>query len=108
MITSLLLAAALSGAPATGRKIDVYSLGIGNESCAHWLSTPVTEQEGKAWILGYWTATNVWVAGSHTVGKSTDGEGIIAETKLVCAAEPSTGLMYAVSKVYVRLSREHK
>ena len=32
-------------------------MGIGRLSCATWLADPYSENEGSAWLLGYWSAT---------------------------------------------------
>ena len=65
--------------------------GIGRMSCAHWLSQSFNEGEG--WILGFWSGLNF--ANARTVGQHTDGEGIIAEVRKVCATQPSMTLVKA-------------
>ena len=108
----LALAVALAAAPATapkaGETVTVFAVGIGNMSCAHWLSTPAKLAEGTAWVMGYWTGSNVWSEGRHDVGIHTDGDAIVGEIKLICTAEPSTQLMFATSRVFSRFRSEGK
>jgi hypothetical protein len=56
------------------------------------------------WILGYWTGHNT--GSVATVGRTTDGNGITGEVRLVCQSEPSLSLINAVSKVYKRFTDE--
>jgi hypothetical protein len=70
--------------------------GIGRMSCAHWLSQSFNE--GEAWILGFWSGLNH--AKARTVGQHTNGEGIIAEVRKVCAARPSMTLVGAAFTGY--------
>jgi hypothetical protein len=86
--------------------VTVY--GIGASSCAHWLSSPENESEGKSWILGYWSASNEVNPNRHTVGGNSDSDAIIGETKKVCTSEPSTRLIDAVGRVYFQFQKNGK
>jgi hypothetical protein len=44
----------------------------------------------------------------HTVGSSTDGEGIIEEVRLVCQAHPPMGILDAENIVYGRMEAAYK
>jgi hypothetical protein len=69
-------------------------------SCSHWLSQSFNEGEG--WILGFWSGLNF--ANARTVGQHTDGEGIIAEVRKVCAARPSMALLNATFTSYSEMA----
>ncbi|HEX3972536.1 MAG TPA: hypothetical protein VHX19_14495, partial [Stellaceae bacterium] len=85
---------------------ETYLLGQGLHSCANWLSRPEYYRDGEQWILGYWSALNV--SGSSAIGSHSDGEAIIAEIKLICVAEPSTGLTTAIDRVYENFRQRGK
>lgn len=81
------------------------NFGIGISSCATWLSTPVKRNEGEAWIYGFWSGMNFKNAENHTVGNTTDANGIVAEVKATCGVAPSATLSSATSQAYVRLQK---
>ena len=56
----------------------------GDISCATWMQD---ESSGRLWIWGYWTGRNIEALKS--VGSSTDSNGLVAEIRLICKAEPS-------------------
>jgi hypothetical protein len=93
----LMVDAALAQAP-SGQEPKGQALitGIGRMSCAHWLSQSFNE--GEAWILGFWSALNH--AKARMVGQHTNGEGIIAEVRKVCAGRPSMTLVGAAFTAY--------
>lgn len=70
--------------------------GIGRMSCAHWLSQSFNE--GEPWILGFWSGLNH--AKTRMVGQHTNGQGIIAEVRKVCAVRPSMTLVGAAFTAY--------
>ena len=49
-------------------------VGIGRNSCGHWLATPQDQREGQIWVLGFWSGLNV---GMHSnTGSTSEGHGI--------------------------------
>jgi hypothetical protein len=74
--------------------------GLGRMSCTHWLSQSFNE--GEAWILGFWSGLNH--ANARKVGQHTNGEGIIAEVRKVCATRPSMTLVSATFTVYSEMA----
>jgi hypothetical protein len=82
------------------------AFGTGRMSCATWNSE--NDAQVQAWTLGYWTGLNVMNPKDHTVGSSTDGEGIIGEVRLVCQAHPAMGVLDAENIVYGRMEAAHK
>ena len=48
--------------------------------------------------IGFWSGLNL--ANAQTVGQYTDGEGIIAEVRKVCATRPSRTLVNATFTAY--------
>ena len=108
----LLLAALLFGAQSqlgqpteNGRPIWVIG---GTQSCASWLSTPANEEEGRWWLVGFWSGRNMQNGDNGRVGSSTDSEGIIGEVKRICAGEPSLQLITAAGRVYVEMERDQR
>jgi hypothetical protein len=90
-------------APAAAQQSQLvltHIFGIGQMSCAYWLSLPTREHEGEDWILGYWSAVNAVNTANHLVGSHSDAEAIFGEIKKICGAEPSTKLASAVARVY--------
>lgn len=109
MMWRLLAAGTAIGAAlnaATAEPVLIQFFGIGSRSCAHWQSTPSRQIAGSNWIFGYWTGTNVASLSNSPVGESTDGEGLLAEVKKVCDAQPSMRLMDAVSAVYYKTAKK--
>ena len=82
------------------------TLGIGRLSCANWLNTPSLETDAHGWILGYWTAMNIYSSSNRLVGQTTDSVGIVAEVRLACGQRPSERVFQIVSDVHQRLERE--
>jgi hypothetical protein len=82
--------------------------GIGTGSCAHWLSTRSLENEGNAWLMGWWSAFNNFNESDHKVGKTTDMAGVIGEVRKVCVAEPSTRMTDAILVVWNRFIVQHR
>lgn len=91
-----------------GQAPDFYALGQGRLSCANWLSRPEYERDGQSWILGYWSAINLANPANHAVGSRSDGDGIVAEVKRICLAEPSANLYQAVDRVYLEFQQRGK
>jgi hypothetical protein len=52
--------------------------------------------------LGFWSGLNL--ANARTVGQHTDGEGIIAEVRKVCATRPSMTLVNATFAAYSEMA----
>lgn len=108
-MTRIILAFAFSALLASGARAEQVTIfGIGLSSCAYWLSTPMRENEGMAWLLGYWSGVNAVNQKTHMVGASTDGEAIIAEIRKRCVAEPSTRMSDAVAITYYDFSHRGK
>lgn len=85
--------------------VPMNIFGIGTRSCATWLSTPAKENEGEIWIYGAWSGINFKNSENHTVGNTTDSNGIVAEVIEVCRREPSMSLSSATFQAYIRLER---
>jgi hypothetical protein len=81
-----------------------HSVGIGNRSCAFWLSDPRRENEGIAYLYGVWTALNMVNPRNGFVGSTTDNEGKIAEVKRVCLGKPSMAFVEAIAEVYTGIA----
>jgi hypothetical protein len=96
ILTTALLVLWFMVEPALAQQQQALITGIGRMSCAHWLSQSFNE--GEAWILGFWSGLNH--AKARTVGQHTNGEGIIAEVRKVCAARPSMTLVGAAFTGY--------
>jgi hypothetical protein len=87
------------GSGRTGSFVYVF----GNEiSCRKWLTE--SYGVGAVWIAGYWTGRNI--DGARTIGHTTDQNGIIAEVRLACEAEPALSLVGAASRVYKRFFQD--
>ena len=94
--------AAICCAQALAQPKELRVSGIGRVSCATWLADKASENEGVAWILGYWTGANALDEAGGTVGDSTDNLGIIAEAKRRCLDAPSETLMGVVGPMFVQ------
>ena len=99
-LITLVLLTAQSKADTT----NLLTFGIGQSSCAKWLSTPALEIEGNDWILGFWTGVNVGTffagGGRGNIGHSTDAFGIIGEVKKLCLNSPSQLVSTTASVVF--------
>jgi hypothetical protein len=107
MLIGFMMAAAL----ATAKSDQVVSLtvyGMGNESCAHWLSDSTFQRDGESWFMGLWSGLNIFNKVNHNVGSNTDGDGRLGEMKKFCEAHPSTKFMDAAEAVYNKMFREGK
>ena len=78
---------------------QVLSFGIGRLSCASWLNSPAADTDMNGWILGYWTAMNMYLP-SHLVGSDTDGIGIVAEIRAKCRQSPSQIVYRVINEFY--------
>ena len=87
---------------------DIWIVGIGNFSCARWLSSAFLEGSGEAWIAGYWTGLNELSNTDHMVGHAVDNAGIYGEVKKVCTEHPSMQLPEATYQVYDMIAAQHK
>src|SRR5215475_5353320 len=100
ILITALLALWLMVEPALAQPKQALIAGIGRMSCVHWLSQSFNEGEG--WILGFWSGLNL--ANARTIGQHTDGEGIIAEVRKVCATQPSMTLVKATFSAYSKMA----
>ena len=85
--------------------------GSGNESCATWLATPLSEINARDWIFGFWSGENLGISANGSIGNvghTTDALGIIGEVKKVCMKTPSMPLATAVSKVFIDFLKADK
>jgi NAD(P)-dependent dehydrogenase (short-subunit alcohol dehydrogenase family) len=80
-----------------------HAVGIGNRSCAFWVSDPGRENEGVAYLYGVWTALNMVNPRNRFVGSKTDNEGKIAAVKQVCLGKPSMAFVDAVAEAYTSI-----
>ena len=94
-----ILAAAVAVAPLPEGR-PTWLVGVGQRSCAFWLSNHTTTYEGGLWIYGFWSALNMSSGSNPMVGSTSDGEAILGEIKKVCEADPALPLPIAVSRVY--------
>lgn len=85
---------------------DYTTFGIGNLSCATWISSDAMEVQGDEWIAGFWSAANVFWGSS--VGATTDLYGIDAEIRKECLDQPSGKLIDASKVVYYRFYLQTK
>jgi hypothetical protein len=81
------------------------TLGIGNQSCAYWQSSPSRTSEGTVWIFGFWSAYNHANERNHQVGRNTDPPGNVAEVKKTCDARPSMLLIEATVEAYFEMAK---
>lgn len=95
----------LVGTPA--RSENTFLIGIGLRSCAYWLSTPSTLNEGSGWLWGFWTGLN-YATSSHMVGQSTDAEGIRGAVRKICENAPETNLADAAAMAYAAFRKDGK
>lgn len=79
--------------------------GIGTVSCSAWLSNHSDEEEGKVWILGFWSGMNTMSLDNRQVGVLTDGPGVVGEVKKACAARPSSTLHDAAVAAYIAVQK---
>src|SRR5260370_42454217 len=89
---------------AAAKACRTVAFGIGNSSCANWLSTPSNRNEGGIWIMGYWSGRNDENALNHDVGGETDAQGILAEVRKICEERPSITLTKAAGTAYLNMS----
>ena len=94
-----------------GSDSPILHVGSGNESCATWLATPLSENNAKDWIFGFWSGENLGIVANGLighVGHTTDALGIIGEVKKVCMNTPSESLATAVSEVFINFLKADK
>ena len=104
ILATTLLALWLMIGSALAQRPQTLIAGIGGQiNCSQWLRSE-SIVEGDAWVLGFWSGLNY--ANVRTVGQHTDGEGIIAEVRKVCAARPSMVLLNATFTVYSEMANK--
>jgi hypothetical protein len=86
----------------------VLVVGIGNRSCADWLSNYVNENFDASWIAGYWTGANAVNPDDHKVGHTVDAEGFLGEVKKYCKNNPSELLAAATAVAYGTLQYQKR
>jgi hypothetical protein len=109
MLKRLLLTLVLStSAPATGRAedISVDLAGIGNKTCAHWLSSPVHKSEGAVWIYGFWSGLNYVAAASEQDQSRATSTEMIAVVETACKSQPSRILAAAAWSAYIARNKK--
>ena len=84
----------------------MMAFGVGNSSCAEWLSKPEHYSTGFTWIMGFWTGRNMQAPAA--VGRTTDGHGVVAEVENLCRQEPTLILAFAAKRTYEKLEAEHR
>ena len=77
-------------------------------SCAFWLSGSMQMRDGRAWVLGYWAASNRLNAKNHHVGARSSTETILAAVQDVCHAGIAVSLPDATAQAYERFERDGK
>ncbi len=77
-------------------------------SCAFWLSGPMQVRDGRAWVLGYWAASNRLNAKNHHVGAHSNTETILEAVRDVCQAGVAVSLSDATAQTYDRFERDGK
>ncbi|HWA19959.1 MAG TPA: hypothetical protein VG757_13275 [Devosia sp.] len=83
---------------------QVMVLGIGRMSCASWLATPSSENEGTIWLFGYWTGVNAAIG--DKVGWTTDALGVVGAIKKRCEDDPADFLANVAGKVFYEFRRD--
>jgi hypothetical protein len=108
-ITTTVLCLAFCGWEARAQNDAVWFWGIGQHSCANWLSNgPAAENAGENWIWGFWSGLNVFSNTNRVVGHGVDAAGIMGEIKKVCIDHPSANVFQAVRQVYDMIAAEHR
>jgi len=105
LLAGIILTLAVLATSAAAAAEPTLVFGEGKYSCSNWLSAH--SAEGAHWITGYWTGRNHDNA-NHTVGATTDGDGIVGEVKKVCKEHPSFTLFQATGLVYSDLSDQSR
>lgn len=93
---SLLLALALSAAAPT----QVAAFGAGARSCEAAFA-PERYETTFAWVMGYFSGVNS--GANDTVGRTTNGERIIAEVEGVCRRDQAALLIDAAETAYIEM-----
>ncbi len=86
--------------PMPAQSESVLTFGLGNSSCATWLSSKQLEGEGFIWIMGAWSGMNFRNA-AKDVGHSTDARGLTAAVRKFCEQDPAMKLASAIDAVYL-------
>jgi hypothetical protein len=84
------------------------TFGIDGMSCAFWLSGPMQMRDGRAWVLGYWAASNRLNVKNHHVGARSSTETILAVVRDVCQIGVAVSLPDATAQTYDRFERDEK
>ena len=79
---------------------QIAAFGSGASTCPVALE-PGRYETSYAWVMGYFTGLNS--ASQGQTGRTTDGDGIMAEVELLCRREPSLLLIDAAERVYATL-----
>ncbi|MFG1377897.1 hypothetical protein [Xanthobacter autotrophicus] len=96
-------------AHAESYRFNAQVWGIGGRSCASWLANSISEAEGSAWVLGYWTGRNFGAAVARkngTVGATTDPSGVIGEVRKRCVNNPASTLLTEVEHLYFEFNKK--
>lgn len=108
MIAAALAAGAILQQSANAVPPTQYVAFGGQMSCAAWLADAGHRAIGEWWLLGFVSGANFGVPDHRVVGNSTDQFGVIGEVRLICQAEPSTTLIDATQRVYLRLRAQQR
>jgi hypothetical protein len=95
-----------SAALAASTSVAVRTFGIDGMSCADWMASSVQMRDGRAFILGYWAATNRANARNARVGARSNTEDILVAVYKACQARGGMSLPEATEQTYRRFERE--
>lgn len=97
--------------PVSSQTVSTIQMGFGRASCATWLSSPVNEAEGSAWVLGWWSGRNLSNAlndQNGEIGQSTDALGVLGTVKQSCLAQPAVSLSEIVNQLYLEFQQNDR
>jgi hypothetical protein len=102
----MLLSTATAGAAERTDKLSVDLAGVGNKTCAYWLSGQSHKSEGTVWIYGFWSGLNYVAAASQQDQSRASSSAMIAAVETACKRDPSRILASAAWSAYIDLNKE--
>ncbi|HEY2834985.1 MAG TPA: hypothetical protein VGI89_00355 [Rhizomicrobium sp.] len=86
--------------------VTVRTFGIDGMSCGDWMASPMQMRDGRAFVLGYWSASNRLNAKHPDVGARANTEDILGAVYNACNTGKIGSLPEAAAETYRSFEKE--
>ena len=107
-ICALAALMAVSSAGAETSNVTVKTFGIEGMSCGDWMASSMQMRDGRAFVLGYWAASNRLNRDHPRVGTYANTEDILGAVYKLCQEGTVATLADATAQTYRRFEHEGK